>query len=791
MVSGMHAIDKKLLRDFKRLWIQAVAIALVLACGVAILLTSVGMYKALSETRAAYYERNRFADVFAHTTRAPLSLLSEIARIDCVMSVEARISGDAILDIPGRTKTAVGKILSYPETSDPVLNVPLLVAGRFPDPSSTHEVVVNAPFAEASGFEPGDSFSANLRGRKRSLTIVGTVLSPEFVYTIGPGALMPDNTSFGIIWMSERAAAAAFDMTGAFNDVSLALAAGMATAPVIDALDALLEPFGGLGAYDRTTQQSDAFLDAEINQLKGMAAILPPIFFGISGFLVSMVMSRIIALERSEIGLLKAIGYSNTEVCLHYLMLAALIAVVGVLVGWIAGTALARTLAAQYANFFDFPFVIFRVSYWVYAATGLAGLATTSLGAAQAALKAARLAPAIAMQPPAPPRFKRSFIDDAMARLRLAQSTVMILRSLLRWPLRSFLTSLGLALAVAAVIAATFINDALDQIVDLAFYQTNRQDAMLLFAEDVPEAALEDVRHLPGVLQAESQQFHAAILHHGHRTKRVAIESRRPGTDLSRVLDTQGKPLDVPPGGIVLSQRLAAHLDVQSGESIEVEFLSGRRETFSVEVTELVELYFGLGAYMDFEYMNALFRQAPRISTVNITLDALQTDALHAAIKNTPRVSGIVEMNENRRAFQDTIEQNIVVMNTIYIAVAVLITIGVTYNAARIQLSERARELASLRILGFGRGEVSYILVGEMMLIALIAQPFGWLIGAGIARLMTNAFTSDLYAIPLVLKPATFAIASLVVLCAALGSVMIVRRRLDHLNLVSVMKTRE
>tara|TARA_R110002072_G_scaffold6717_8_gene38443 strand:+ start:3834 stop:6209 length:2376 start_codon:yes stop_codon:yes gene_type:complete len=791
MVSGMHAIDKKLLRDFKRLWIQAVAIALVLACGVAILLTSVGMYKALSETRAAYYERNRFADVFAHTTRAPLSLLSEIARIDGVMSVEARISGDAILDIPGRTKTAVGKILSYPETSDPVLNVPLLVAGRFPDPSSTHEVVVNAPFAEASGFEPGDSFSANLRGRKRSLTIVGTVLSPEFVYTIGPGALMPDNTSFGIIWMSERAAAAAFDMTGAFNDVSLALAAGMATAPVIDALDALLEPFGGLGAYDRTTQQSDAFLDAEINQLKGMAAILPPIFFGISGFLVSMVMSRIIALERSEIGLLKAIGYSNTEVCLHYLMLAALIAVVGVLVGWIAGTALARTLAAQYANFFDFPFVIFRVSYWVYAATGLAGLATTSLGAAQAALKAARLAPAIAMQPPAPPRFKRSFIDDAMARLRLAQSTVMILRSLLRWPLRSFLTSLGLALAVAAVIAATFINDALDQIVDLAFYQTNRQDAMLLFAEDVPEAALEDVRHLPGVLQAESQQFHAAILHHGHRTKRVAIESRRPGTDLSRVLDTQGKPLDVPPGGIVLSQRLAAHLDVQSGESIEVEFLSGRRETFSVEVTELVELYFGLGAYMDFEYMNALFRQAPRISTVNITLDALQTDALHAAIKNTPRVSGIVEMNENRRAFQDTIEQNIVVMNTIYIAVAVLITIGVTYNAARIQLSERARELASLRILGFGRGEVSYILVGEMMLIALIAQPFGWLIGAGIARLMTNAFTSDLYAIPLVLKPATFAIASLVVLCAALGSVMIVRRRLDHLNLVSVMKTRE
>lgn len=640
----MQAIDRKLLRDFQRLWIQAVAIALVLACGVAILLTSVGIYNALSETRTAYYERNRFADVFAHATRAPLSLLEEIAKIDGVMGVEGRVAGDAILDIPGRARSAVGRILSFPETADPVLNVPILVTGRYPDPLKPDEVMVNAPFAQANRFEPGDAFSANLQGQKRTLRIVGTVQSPEFIYTIGPGALMPDDAAFGIIWMSERTAAAAFDMTGAFNDVTLA---------------------------------------------------------------------------------------------------------------------------------------------------GLAGLATTSLGAAQAALRAARLAPAIAMQPTAPPRFKRSIIDDAMARMRLAQSTVMILRSLLRWPVRSFLTSLGLALAVASVIAATFINDALDEIVDLAFYQTNRQDAMLLFAQDVPEAAVEAVRALPGVLQAEPQQFHAATLRRGHLSKRVAIESRRPGNDLSRILDAERQPFDVPPGGIVLSDRLASHLEVQAGDRIEVAFLSGRRETFDMPVSATVELHFGLGAYMDFEDMNALFRHAPRVSTVNVTLDDARIEALHAAIKETPKISGIVEMNENRRSFQDTIEQNITVMNTIYIAIAVLITVGVTYNAVRIQLSERARELASLRILGFGRGEVSYILIGEMMLIALIAQPLGWGIGAGIAYLMTESFSSDLYAVPLVLKPATFSLASFVVLAAALASVLIVRRRLDRLDLVSVMKTRE
>jgi len=327
----MKAIDIKLLRDFKRLWLQALAIALVLACGVAILLTSIGMYTALADTRAAYYERNRFADVFSSATRAPEALLTEIGQIENVLNVEARITGHAILDIPGLTKSAIGHVISLPEESEPILNLPLLQSGRFPDSAAPFEVIVNTPFADAHAFVPGDSFSANLRGQKRTLTIVGTALSPEFIYTIGPGAMMPDNTTFGIIWMPESAAAAAFDMVGAFNDVALSLAANAPTAPVIDALDTLLEPYGSLGAYDRTTQVSNSFLDAELAQLRGMAAVLPPIFFGISGFLVSIVMSRIIALERSEIGLLKATGYSDVEICLHFLMLAGLIAVVGTL----------------------------------------------------------------------------------------------------------------------------------------------------------------------------------------------------------------------------------------------------------------------------------------------------------------------------------------------------------------------------------------------------------------------------------------------------------------------------
>ncbi len=785
----MRALDKKLLRDSGRLWLQGLAIAVVLACGVAILLTAFGMNTALTDTRDAYYERNRFADIFAETRRAPRTLLPDIVEIPGVVAAEARVEGAAVLDLPDREELAMGRILSWPADDAPLLNVPVLRTGTYP--ASPDEVMVTAAFAEANRFAVGDVFHANINGQRRALTISGTALSPEFIYTIGPGALMPDNESYGILWMTEAAVSAAYDMAGAFNQVALRIGAEAVPRDVMDRLDALLDPYGGLGAYDRSSQVSDSFVTAEIDQLQGMAVVVPPIFFAISAFLVGMVISRIVALDRSEIGLLKALGYSDVEVCLHYLLLAALIAILGVAIGWSLGTVLARLMAWQYARFFDFPYLIFRVPAWVYAMSGLAALLTTMLGSARAALMAARLAPAIAMQPPAPPVFRRTFVDRLMARARLKQTTIMVLRSVIRWPVRSFLTAAGLGAATSAVIASGFMYGALNHIIDTAFNQSFRQDAMILFAEDLPRAALPEVARLPGVLQVEPQQFHAATLRNGPREKRVSLEARPGGATLSRVIGVDGRPIEAPPGGLLLSTRLADQLEVQVGDPLEVEFLTGRRETHEMLVTGLVEQYLGLGAYADMDFLDARFRRSGRVSVANVLLDERELPALHAALRETPALSGLIEMNENRRAFEDTISQNVVVINAIYAGIAILITVGVAYNGARIQLSERARELASLRILGFSRAEVSSVLVGETMLLALLAQPIGWLMGAWIARALSQSFTSDLYAIPLVLEPDIFARASLIVLIASFASVMLVRRRIDRMDLVAVMKTRE
>lgn len=787
----MNALDRKLLRDLRRLWAQALAIALVLACGVAILLTTFGTYGALEETRRAYYERNRFADVFAAARRAPLALMQDIRAIPGVRAAEPRISEFAILDVPGRIETVTARILSLPDEGAGLLNLPVLRAGRLPRADATDEVAVNAPFASANGLAPGDSFLANLNGHKRALTLTGTLLSPEFIYTIGPGAIMPDNETFGILWMAERALQAAYDMDGAFNNVTLALGPGTHEQEVIDRLDHLLEPYGGFGAYGRDTQTSNSFIEAELDQQKAAAVILPPVFYGIAAFLVAMVIGRIVALERSEIGLLKAIGYSNAAICLHYLMLAGLIAVAGTLIGWAVGTWLARALARLYAQFFDFPYLIYNVSYTAYALSGLLAIAAAALGAARSALRAARLAPAVAMAPPAPPRFRRTLLDRALAALDLSQPAMMILRSLMRWPMRSAMTALGLSLAVAVLVSAGFFSSALDTLVDTTFDRANRQDAMLLFEPDIPETALARVARLPGVLRAEGQQFQAARLRHGHREKDVSIEARRPGADLARIIDTDGHAVDPPAQGMMLSERLASELAARPGDIIEVELLGGCKETHLVRVAGTVTQYVGLGAYMDLDALSRLLRQAPRISVANMALDEAALPRLYRVLKDTPEPSGLVLLDKMQSSFEATIRQNLTIMTTIYLTVAVLITVGVAYNGARILLSERARELASLRILGFTRAEVSFVLLGETMLLAVLAQPLGWLLGAGIAAAMVKGSSSDLYAIPLVLEPAGFARASLVVLVATLGSALLVRRRLDRLNLVEVMKTRE
>jgi putative ABC transport system permease protein len=787
----MHALDIKLVRDFRRLWAQSLAVALVVACGVATLILAIGAYRSLDETRRAYYERYRFGDIFADATRAPKSLGDAIRDIPGVAGAELRIVRPVLLDVPGMREPATGMAVSLPESGEPAVNAIFLREGRMPEPERALEVVINQDFAEAHHFEPGSTFRAIMNGARAELRVVGIALSPEYIYALGPGDMMPDDRRFGILWMSEETLASLFDLDGAFNSLSLRLLRGASEATVIDEVDRILSPYGGTGAYARRDQISHAFLDGELTQLAAMARIIPPIFLFVSAFLINMILSRLIALEREQIGLLKALGYRGFAIAWHYLKLVLLIAAVGIAIGFVAGTWLGHGMTVLYARFYSFPFLIFRSNPDIYVIAASISIAAAVVGAVKAVWSVLALAPAVAMRPPSPPVFKE-FMGGLIARMRiLPQLTVMALRQLLRWPVRAAMGMFGTALAVALLVLALFSLDSVGFMVDVIFFQTEREDATVDFVEARAPSVMPTVLRLPGVLSAEPFRNAPVKIRHGPRERRLAITGKSPGTDLSRVLDLNLDPVFLPETGLALSDRVAGLLDVRNGDLVEVEFLDGDRRTVEVPVTAIIQSYIGLMVFMNLDALDRLSGIGPRVSGVHLDLDSAQYDALYRSLKETPSISSIALQTASRERFNETIRTNLTTMITVYVTLSVIIAFGVVYNSARIQLSERARELATLRVLGFSRAEVSQVLLTELGVAVALAQPLGWLIGYAFAILLVAGFASDLFRIPLVVSSRTFAIASLVVLGAALVSALVVRRRVDRFDLVQVLKTRE
>ncbi|MEY9124512.1 putative ABC transport system permease protein [Bradyrhizobium yuanmingense] len=790
-MTAMRALDIKLFRDVRRLWAQVLAVALVVGGGVATLVLAVGSHRSLEETRIAYYERYGFGDVFAQVKRAPKALAGRIGEIPGVAAVDTRIAKPALLDIPGFSAPASAHFVSLPDNGEPHLNRLYMRSGRLPEPGRSEEIVVNEPFARAHGFAEGARFSAILNGRKRELVIVGTALSPEFVYTVGPGDLMPDDRRFAIVWMSEKALAGVYDLDGAFSAVSIKLQPGASEREVIAWLDTLLDPYGEQAAHGRKDQTSHAWLDHELDMLNNMSRTLPPIFLLVAAFLVNLTLTRLVALEREQIGLFKALGYSSGSVMLHYLKFVALIVVIGIILGGVAGTWLGLRVTALFGDFFHFPFLVFARAPDLYAIAGVLSAAAAAIGALRALREVVKLPPAIAMQPPAPPVYRRLLPESVQLDRFVSQPTLMMIRNIARHPVRAAFTALGMALATAILVVSLFTRDSMEHLIDVTYFLADRQDATIGFAEKRIANVVEQVNRLPGVLAAEPFREVPVRIRHGSIERRIAISGRPAGADLRRIIDSDLRPVALPETGLAISGMLAHILGVSPGDTVELDLLEGARRTVTMPVVATVEDYFGIRGMMDIEALRKLMREAPVVNSVNLSLDGNRTEDFYAAVKSMPTVAGVALQRMSLANFRKTVALLVTTMASIYTGLAAVIAFGVVYNNARISLSERARELASLRVLGFTRGEVLRILLLELAILTAIAQPPGWLMGYGLAWVMKTNLAGELMRVRLVVEHSTYVIATSVVVLAAIASAAVIRERIDKLDLVAVLKTRD
>jgi len=720
-----------------------------------------------------------------------MSVVEQVRAIEGVDQVDPRIVVDVTIEVEGMVEPATGRFVSVPTLRRPLLNDVYVRKGRYPEPRRHGEVLVSEPFADAHQLAPGDELWAILNGRRQKLTIVGIALSPEYLIQILGGSLLPDNRRFGVFWMEQEQIAAAFDLEGAFNDVTATVVRGSSEPEILREIDRVLEPYGGITAYGREHHLSNRYIEDEIRQLGSMGMMAPTIFLLVATFLLNIVLSRQISMQREQIAALKAFGYSNIEVGFHYLQLVLLITVCGTGIGIALGNWFGHGLTAMYSQFYRFPVFHFALDYRVVAWASLLTFGAATLGTYSAVMRAVRLPPAEAMRPEPPPNYRRGLLDHSVVQALLPTVARMILRQLRRRKWKSLISTIGIAMAASVLVLGSFMEDSVEYIMDHQFRVAQRQDLMVSFVEPSSSRVLHDIRHVDGVLSVEPFRSVPARFRAGHRWKRVSVMGLPQGNTLYRLVDVKQRTVPMPPDGLLLSDKLAEILHVAPGDHVTIEVQEGQRPTLSVPVTSIVTEYNGTNAYMDLDALHRLMRESGSVSGVFLDIDPAKQDDIFLELKESPKVGSITISSAALESFQETIGENLLKMRFFNVLFSMVIAFGVVYNSARISFSERSRELATLRVIGFTRGEVSAILLGELATLTLLAIPLGLMLGYGLAALATLGLDTEIYRIPLVVDRSTFAYAAILVLLATAISGLIVRRQIDHLDLVGVLKTRE
>ncbi len=788
----MRSLTRKALRDLWHLRAQAIAIALVIAGGIANLVMSQATLRSLESTRDRFYAEQNFADAWVAVKRAPEAVAERLAAIDGIARVETRVVAFGNVAVEGFAAPIRTQVLSLPPPSvESPLNRIRLESGRLPLPGSAHEVVASEAFADAHGFGLGARFRATLHGRARTLVMVGTARSPEFVYQIAPGSTFPDFRRYAVLWMDRRALEGALDMEGAFNQATFRFAPGARAEAVLAAIDAVVDRHGGLDAFGRDNQLSNRFLDQEFQQLGTMAWLFPTIFLSVAAFLINVVITRLIGMQRDQIAILKAFGYGPGAIAGHYALVVALIATAGTLIGVAGGALLGHWLSGVYMQFYRFPYLSFSLDATVVATGFAVTLAAALAGAAAAVAGAARLPPAEAMRPPSPERYRPSAIERLPWFGRLGQPTRIIVRQIERRPFKALLSIVGLALACAIVMIGRFQNDAIDWMVDVQFRLAQRNDLGVNFVEPVGRVALGEIAGLPGVERVEPFRFVPVVMRHGTRAQRTVIEGLDPAGILKRPVNRDLRAAPIPEHGLLMTDQLGEILGIRPGDPVEVQVLEGRRRTLRLPVVGFTSEYIGVQGYMTLDALNRALGEGDLIGGARLRVAADRRDAVEAELERRPRVAGLGVRELEIRNVHESIGESMLTFTFVALLLGLVINFGVVYNAARVALSERGRELASLRVLGFTRGEVSYILLGELAVLLALAIPLGFLVGQGLVWYMGSQLASDLFRIPVIVSPGTYALATAAMIASALLSALVVRRRVARLDLIEVLKTRE
>lgn len=792
----MGILDRKLLRDIWRSWHMLLAVSAIIAVGIGCFVGMLSAARNLEYARSSYYSSCRLADIWLDLKKAPAEEVKRLAMVPGISEIRERIQFQVLLDLADTEKPIGTMVLSLPDEEEPVINNIIIRTGTYFTHGRPNEVIISEKFARARNIRPGDTIPAILNNQRKELIVVGTAISAEFVYMVSPGSMVDDPGSYGLMYIKRSFAEDTFGFNGACNSVVglLAPEARQEAARILDILSDRLEPYGVFAALPRAEQFSPLILDGEMKQLNNMAFIFPSFFLVVAALLLNVLMVRLAEQQRTVIGTLKAIGYENRALMIHFLKFAASAGLAGGIFGCLFGYWLAGVTTRMYVEYFTFP----QLTNSFYPALLLAGMSVSIVFSMLGTLKGInhimRLEPAEAMRPAAPPVGGAVFLEKIHLFWQLLDvQWQMILRGLLRRKGRTAVAVFSAAMGSSIVVLTFGFVDSMDEMVHLQFERLLRSDYHLTFQDEMSFSTFDEIRRLPGLIHAEPVFIVPCTFQVRNHSKRGAIMGIIRQGELTTPTNEHGDPVPLPSAGLLMTDRMMKRLEIVAGDSVDILPVKGERRTLTLPVVQGISSMVGLMVYAEYNWLNKVLGKEKVISEVRVLAahGAAEKRKLMDKVRAMPGLEVLTDLGEQKQALNYQLDRAMRSSAVIMILFAAVIFFGAILNGTLIAISERSREMATFRTMGYYEGEVARLFLRENMVTNVFGTLVGLPLGYGLLIGSMQMFVTDAYSFPAKLDTVSYFYTVGLAILFVLLSQGIVRRTLRKQNWVEALSLKE
>ncbi len=792
----MSVLHRKLGRELRASGLLLLAVVSIIAVGVACFVSMGAAYYNLNEAKRSYYRQCRMADFWMDLKKVPLTELDGLARLPGIAAIRPRIQFYATVDLENRNKPLNGLVLSLPDRREPVINDVVIRRGGYFSDRRRNEVIVSDAFAAHHHLAPGQWIHLVLNNRRQELFIVGTAISSEFVYLMPPGGLAPDRENYGVFYLKNSYAEEVFDFDGAANQVVGRLAPEVRDDPreLFRRAEDLLAPYGVFLTTALADQASNNFLTQEIAGLRVFAVFMPAIFLAVAALVLNVLLGRLAEQQRTVMGTLKALGYSDRRVFWHFLELALAVGATGAVLGCGLGHWIGGWMTATYRAFYELPDLTNRLYWGVMLSAGAISIGCAVLGSLRGSRAVLRLQPAEAMRPKPPKRGGAVFLERVgWFWRRLSSDWRLVLRGVIRNRVRTLAGAFAAAMGSALLVSGFMMVDASQYMLDFQFKWIIKSDVDLALKDEQNDDALFEAARLPGVDRAEPTLNVACTFSHGPYRKKGAVTGIAPGATLTVPRDVDARPIPIPPVGVVMTRKMAELLHVRPGDSVLVEPVKGLREPRRVCVRHVADSFMGLSVYADVGYLSRLIGEEYAVNGIQLATDRdpARLDALYRELKAMPALEAV----SDRRAMVESLEKIFLEQMGIFtgalVVFAGVVFFGSILNASLINLAERQGEVATLRVLGYGPWRVGSLLLRENMIVTLVGTVLGMPIGYGLSVLSSWAYDTELFRFPVVSTPGTWIRTVALAVLFGLSAHLFVQRAIHRMNWLEALQAKE